>query len=95
MLADFFSSLLVSLADLNKTDRIAHQCRRIVAFSNPVGHSMPVTPLCNPYDFFCGGRDEARLREFSQTTGNQLTHGAALFSKLQGVEGERIASSIR
>jgi len=95
MMTDFFSSLLVALADLNKTDRVAHQCRRIVAFPNQVGHSMPVAPFCNPQDFFCGGRDESRPREHSHTTCNQCTHDAALFAKLQRVEGERIASSIR
>jgi hypothetical protein len=56
---------------------------------------MPMAPLCNPYDFFCGGRDESGPRELSHTTCHQCTHDAALFAKLQRVEGERIASSIR
>ena len=85
LLADFFSSLLVSLADLNKTNRVSNQRRRIVAFPNPVGHSMPVAPFCNPQDFFCGGRDESRPRELSHTTCNQCTHDAALFTKFEGV----------
>ena len=55
---------------------------------------MPVTPFCNPYDFFCGGRDEARPCELSHATCNQRTHDAALFPEFQEVEGERIASSI-
>ena len=56
---------------------------------------MPVAPLCNPYDFFRGGRNEAGLRELSHATRNQRTHYAALFSELQRVEGEGIASSVR
>ena len=95
MLADFFSSLLVSLADLNKTDRVAHQRRLVVAFPSQVGHSMPMTPFCNPYDFLCRSRDKAGLRELSHTTCNQSTHDAALCIKFQRIEGKRIASTIR
>ena len=94
-MADFLSSLLASLADLNKTDRVAYQCRRIIAFPHSVGHSMPVAPLRNPQNFFRGSRDEARLRELFHTMCNQRTYDAAFCLKLQWVEGERIASSIR
>src|SRR6185503_1646431 len=57
--------------------------------------SMPVAPLCNPQDLFRGSRDESRPRELSHTTCHQCTHDVALFAKLQRIESERIASSIR
>jgi len=78
----FFSRLLVSLADSNKTYRIADQCRWVVPLSNLIGHSIPVAPLGNPQDFFRRSRDEARLREFSHTTCHQCAHDATLFGKL-------------
>jgi len=56
---------------------------------------MPVAPLCNPQNFFCSRRDETRPREFSHTTCNQGTHGTTFFTKLQRVEGQRIASAVR
>ena len=36
--------------------RIAHQCRRVAAFPDSVGHSMSVAPLCDPQDFFQASR---------------------------------------
>jgi hypothetical protein len=56
---------------------------------------MPVAPLCDPYDFFRGRRDETGPHELSHTTCNESTYDATFFAKLQRVEGERIASSIR
>ena len=93
--SDTLPSFFSSLADSNKTYRIADQCRRVVPLPNPVGHSIPVAPLGNPQDFFRGRRDKARPRKLAHTTCNQRTHNAALLGKLQRIEGERIASSVR
>ena len=55
---------------------------------------MPMAPLCNPQDFFCGGCDETGLRKLFHTAGNQRAHDTTLAIELHGIEGERIASPI-
>src|SRR5688572_26742567 len=56
---------------------------------------MPMTPLCNPYDFLYGSRDKSRLCELSHTACNQRTYNAAFCIKFIGGEGKRIALAVR
>ena len=55
---------------------------------------MPMTPLCNPLNFFCGGCNEAGLRKLFHTAGNQRAHDTTLAIELHGIEGEWIASPV-
>ena len=93
-LLDPLSSIGISLPNLDKANRVAHERRRILASLDEIRNLVTVTPLGDPDDFFRGSRDEPRPCKLWHTAIDDDANLPSFLLESSRVERHRISPPI-